>query len=108
MLNLPYQKLLVWQKAMEIAQDIYVLTDALPRKEQYALISQMQRAAVPIPSNIAEGSQRSTNKEFYHFISIAKGSLAELETQCMLSKNIGYGSGDEWDRALRKCQELQR
>lgn len=89
MLNLPYQKLHIWGKAMLLAKKIYVITSQFPKQEIYGMTSQMRRAAVSIPSNIAEGSQRGTNKDFANFIGIARGSLAELETQFILARDIG-------------------
>ena len=77
-----YEDLIIWQKAMDIAEKVYALTKTLPADEIYGLSSQMRRSAVSIPSNIAEGHARSgSHKEFKHFLTIAKGSLAELETQ---------------------------
>ncbi|MBD2184451.1 four helix bundle protein [Aerosakkonema funiforme] len=80
-----YRDLKVWQVGMEIADQIYQLTDSFPKHEIYGLSSQMQRAAVSIPSNIAEGHARNSTKEFLHHISIAQGSLAELETQLIIA-----------------------
>ena len=95
MLNLPYQKLRIWLKSMELAEKIYALTSIFPKHEMYGLRSQIRRAAVSIPSNIAEGSQRGSNKEFANFISIARGSLAEVETQLILANRIGYVNEEE-------------
>ena len=79
----------IWKDAMDLAQEVYEITENLPKKETYGIISQMTRAAVSVPSNIAEGSGR-TDKDFSHFLSIAIGSLFELNTQIMLSERIGY------------------
>jgi four helix bundle protein len=79
-----YKELIVWQKSMELVSLVYGLTALLPRSEQFGLISQMQRAAVSIPSNIAEGRQRGTRKDFVQFLRIASGSLSELETQALI------------------------
>ena len=84
--------LLVWQESMELVQDIYAATVSFPKEECYALTNQMRRAAVSIPSNIAEGAARTGKKEFLHFLSIARGSLGELETQIMISDKLGYFS----------------
>ena len=75
-----YQDLLVWQKAMELVTEIYRIAKLLPREELYALSDQMRRSAVSIPSNIAEGQARNSTKEFINFLSVAKGSNAELQT----------------------------
>ena len=80
-----YKDMIVWQKAMELAIEIYKLVKLLPKEETYALSDQMRRAAVSIPSNIAEGQSRSGTKEFVQFLSIAKGSNAELFTQLLMA-----------------------
>lgn len=83
-----YKDLTVWQKSMDLVKEIYKITKELPRSEIYGLSSQMQRAAVAIPSNIAEGSKRNHKLEYIQFLSIANGSAAELETQINLIKSI--------------------
>lgn len=83
-----YQSLSVWQKAMELAREIYALTEKFPQKEQFGLCDQMKRAAVSIPSNIAEGYRRGSKKDYAHFVSIAHGSLSELETQILLAQSV--------------------
>ena len=87
---LHFKDLQVWKKAMDLAVEIYGLARLLPSVETYALADQMRRAAVSIPSNIAEGQQRRSTKEFIQFLSIAKGSCAELETQLYLCYKVGY------------------
>ena len=82
--------LLVWQKGMVLAKEIYRITRAFPSEERFGLVSQMRRAAVSIPSNIAEGQARRTTNEFIQFISQAEGSVAELDTQLTLSSDLGY------------------
>lgn len=107
MTKLPYKKLIIWQKAMELSRAIYRFTRTLPDTERYGLIAQMRSAAVSIASNIAEGSQRSTKKDFSHFLDIAKGSLAELETQILLTEDV---SADRKviDDLTQKTDELSR
>jgi len=83
-----YRDLIVWQKAVELARHIYVLTRQFPIEERFGLASQMQRAAVSIPSNIAEGKLRGSPKEFVHFLRIAFGSGGELETQIEIAKQL--------------------
>jgi four helix bundle protein len=83
-----FRNLIVWQKAMNLARDIYVHTKELPMDEKFGLVSQIRRSAVSIPSNIAEGSKRRTKKDFAHFLSIASGSAAELETQILLTQDL--------------------
>ena len=85
-----YRDLLVWQSAMEIAEETYRLTEHLPRSEMFGLTSQLRRAAISIPSNIAEGHGRNSPKEFNHFLGIALGSLCELETQFLLGIRLKY------------------
>jgi four helix bundle protein len=85
-----YRDLKVWQRAMELAESIYALSQSLPKEEAYGLSSQMRRAAVSVASNIAEGSARRSKPEFARFINIASGSLAELETQLTLAQRIGF------------------
>lgn len=85
-----YRDLIVWQKAMEMVTEIYRVTLAFPREEIYGLTSQIRRAAVSIPSNIAEGQGRLTRGEFRQFLGQAKGSLAELETQTLIAQKLGY------------------
>lgn len=86
-----YKDLIVWQKAIKLVLLIYDLTKAFPQNEIYGITSQMRRSSVSIPSNIAEGSKRRTKKDFEHFLSIALGSAAELETQLIISENLNLG-----------------
>lgn len=85
-----YKELKVWQKAMDLTVEVYKLVKLLPKEETYALSDQMRRAVVSIPSNIAEGQGRNSDKEFIQFLSIARGSLWELETQIEICLCIGY------------------
>jgi len=86
----PHQNLDAWQQGMRLVKMPYVATQAFPGEERYGLTAQMRRAAVSIPSNLAEGAARTTKKEFAQFISISKGSLSELETQILISSELGY------------------
>jgi four helix bundle protein len=83
-----FRDLKVWQMGMSVAKETYFITKKLPKEEMFGLISQMRRASVSIPSNIAEGRQRSTRKDFCQFLHIAMGSLAELETQLLLADSL--------------------
>ncbi len=103
-----YRKLKIWQRAMDITDYIYTLTDNFPKNEQYGLCSQMRRCAVSIPSNIAEGSQRTSHREFAHFILIAKGSLAELETQLLITVRRKYTPTETGNKILKELDELSR
>ncbi|MEI7512918.1 MAG: four helix bundle protein [Candidatus Uhrbacteria bacterium] len=83
-----FKDLLVWQKSMSLVKKIYVLLDALPSKEEFGLKAQLRRSSVSIPSNIAEGSKRGTRKDYLHFVRTANGSLAEVETQLLIAKDL--------------------
>ena len=85
-----YKDLLIWKKGMVIVVKVYQLTKAFPSEELYALTSQIKRASVSIPSNIAEGYGRNTDKSFSYFIDISRGSLCELETQLIIAKELGF------------------
>ena len=85
-----YKDLIVWQKAREFVKKIYEITRSFPKEELYSLVDQMKRAAVSIPSNIAEWNSRNTLKEQYQFFSIARGSCSELETQIILAYDLGF------------------
>ena len=85
-----YRDLNIWQKSMEIVKEIYKTTENFPRQETYGLSNQMRRAAISIPSNIAEGFRRYHNKEYRQFLYIALGSCAELETQVTIGKDLNY------------------
>jgi len=101
-----FKDLIVWQKSMELAKDIYKITELLPKSEIYALSSQIRRSAISIPSNIAEGSKRGTSKDYCQFLKIAQGSAAELETQLLLLKSI-YAN-IEIQEALNLLLEVQK
>ncbi len=85
-----HHELVVWQSSIALVKTIYDLTSKFPREETFGLTAQMRRAAVSVPSNIAEGAARSSKKEFGHFLAIARGSLSELETQLEIAKQLGY------------------
>src|SRR5207248_9402465 len=85
-----YRDLIVWQKGIALCVQVYKTCEAFPRSELYGLADQMKRAAVSIPSNIAEGQGRQHTKEFLHFISVANGSLAELDTQRIIAENLNF------------------
>lgn len=85
-----YKDLMVWQKGTDLVVEVYRLTKGFPKTEIFGIVSQMRRAAISIPSNIAEGHARKTNGDFAHFIRIASASGAELETQLLLVKRLGF------------------
>jgi four helix bundle protein len=95
-----YQDLIVWQKSMILAKKVYLLTENFPKCEIYGLVSQMRRASVAIPSNIAEGYGRKSSKEYVQFYRIAYGSALELETQLILSTDLGFLREEE-------CKDIQ-
>ena len=103
-----HKELLVWQKAMQLVVDVYNLIRLLPKEETYCLSDQMRRAAISIPSNIAEGNARSSLKDMVHFLYIAQGSRAELETQLELCELIGYISKERLEPVLMQTQEIGR
>jgi len=103
-----YKDLFVWQKAIALAERIYVITKEFPSNEMYGMISQMRRAAVSVPSNIAEGQARDTPKEFVRFIAIAQGSLAEFETQIIIAKNIAYMTQQQYLEYVAQHNEVSR
>jgi len=100
-----YRELIVWQRAMQLVKEIYNLSKKLPKEELYELSSQMQRAAVSVPSNIAEGQARDGKKEFIQFLKIARGSKAELQTQLLICVDIGYLSESEINTAMNLAEE---
>ncbi|PYV38174.1 MAG: four helix bundle protein [Acidobacteria bacterium] len=103
-----YKDLLVWQKSIALVKGIYRLTRSFPPDERFGLVSQLRRAAVSVPSNIAEGQSRHTCGEFVQFLSHAEGSLAELETQILIAVDLDFCSQEEANQALAQIEELQR
>lgn len=102
------KELKIWQKSMELSKMIYEVTSELPNDEKYSLMSQMKRSAISIPSNIAEGAGRNSNKEFIHFLSIANGSAYELETQLLLTIDLNLLKKNHLDQALALVTEIQK
>jgi len=103
-----YQDLKVWQQGIEITRKVYALTSQFPDNEKFGLVSQLRRCAVSVPSNIAEGHSRESRKELIRFTLIAKGSLAELETQLIISKELGFGDPVTIDELLTTVKEEGR
>jgi len=103
-----YRDLVVWQKGIALAREIYLLTKNLPADEKFGLVSQMRRAAVSVPSNIAEGQARNTTGEFIQFISHAEGSVAELDTQLTLCQDLKLLSSSDCSNAATLLDELRR
>lgn len=103
-----YKDLIVWQKSIRLVEEIYKLTDKFPKSETFGLTGQMRRAAISIPSNIAEGYSRKHNKEFHQFIRIAFGSAAELETQIIIAKNLKLVEQERFKKSEELLNEVLR
>ncbi len=101
-----YKELIVWQKSMELVEEIYRLVRLLPKEETYALSDQMKRSAISIPSNIAEGHGRNSSKDFSRFIFIAQGSKAELETQIEICVRLDYLTEQQIKKAVDLCNTV--
>lgn len=99
---------MVWQKAMDLVVSAYQLTSSFPKEEMYGLTSQMRRASVSIPSNIAEGRRRGTRKDFRQFLLVAFGSGAELETQLEIASRLKYGAKDAQEKTTKLLDEVMR
>lgn len=105
---LPYQELIVWQKAFSLVLQVYKATADFPDSEKFALQSQIRRASISIPSNIAEGSKRGTKKDYMSFIRVAQSSGAELETQLLLAKELSYISKKDYMVLEKNLSEIMK
>lgn len=103
-----YKDLVAWQKAMDLVTVVYRATAGFPKEEMFGLTSQLRRASVSIPSNIAEGQGRLSEKEFRHFLGQARGSLMEVETQLQIGTNLGYLKAETVQNLFGKCAEVGR
>ena len=103
-----YRDLKVWQTAMDLAAECYLVTRSFPRSELYGMISQIRRSSASIPANIAEGHGRKTRSEYIQFLYIAQGSLRELETHLILSKRVNLTTSDVIDSVLKQCESVGR
>lgn len=101
-----YRDLEVWQLAMKVAEDVFKLTTEFPKQQLYVLVPQIQRAVASIASNIAEGHSRHTTKEYIRFLNIASSSLSEVETQLILSSNLGYADKKKADLIMEELEIL--
>ena len=101
-----YRKLSVWKKSIDLVKDVFTAVNDLPNNEQYTLGSQIKRSAISIPSNIAEGSGRSSDQQFAYHLNIALGSLFELETQVIILKELDYVGSELVDRLVDQIQEI--
>lgn len=102
------QQLLIWQKAIALVIDVYRVTSKFPSEEKFGLTNQARRCAVSIPSNIAEGAGRNSEKDFLHFLSIANGSSYELQTQLIIANELHFLSQEELDNLLIHLSEIQK
>jgi four helix bundle protein len=102
-----FRDLVVWQKAIQLAKEVYRVTDAFPRQEKFGLTAQIRREAVSVSSNIAEGHARQ-GREFPHFLSIARGSLAEVESQLLLSVELGFAIAENLQTTFALATEIRR
>ena len=103
-----YQQLIVWQKSIELVVEIYRLTRLYPKEEQYGIVSQLRRAVVSIPSNIAEGYSRKHRQEYAHFIRIAFSSGAEAETQLIISERLQFAPLKEFQKSKQLLNEVMK
>ena len=103
-----YRELIAWQKAMDFVMEVYKISRTFPREELHGLSTHLRRSAVSIPSNIAEGQARYSPSEFYHFLGRARGSLVEVETQLLISQNLGYFIPEHGKQLLDKAAEVGR
>jgi four helix bundle protein len=103
-----YRDLLVWQKAMLLTEEVYRLSETFPNREQFGLTSQVRRAAVSVAANIAEGHARATRKDYAHFVSMSRGSLAEVETYLILAGRLKFADKEGLTPIWRLAQEVGR
>jgi len=103
-----YRDLVVWQRAMDLVEMIYRLSRSFPKDEIYGLVAQLRKAAVSVPANIAEGRGRHTTKEFLHFLSIASGSLVEMETHVLIAERLNYVEHQAASEAIELAAEVGR
>jgi four helix bundle protein len=103
-----FRNLLVWQKSMSLTTKIYNSTKQFPKEEIFGLTSQIRRSSISIPSNIAEGFGRDSNKEYLRFLNISIGSLFEMQTQLEIAKNIQYLNEEEFNNLYKNSREIER
>ncbi len=103
-----FRNLEIWRKAITLSTEVYSITKSFPASEQFGLTSQIQRAVVSVAANIAEGSARSSNKEFVHFLEISLGSLYELETELIVANSVGILDQSMFDNISDKMRELEK
>jgi four helix bundle protein len=104
----PHKKLEAWKLSMDLVVEIYRLTSKFPSLEKFGLVDQMRRAAVSVPSNVAEGAARQTKREFINFLHISQGSLSELDTQIELGRRLRYLEDEAWGLLDRRMERIDR
>jgi len=104
----PHHRLDVWKKSIHFVKKVYTLTADFPPEEKFGLVSQMRRATISIPSNIAEGTARSSKKEFYNFLHIAQGSASEIETQIVISRELELLSKEKTESMLHDLENISK
>jgi four helix bundle protein len=104
----PHKRLDVWNKSIDLTLDIYKLSESFPKSEVYGLTSQMRRAAVSIPSNIAEGAARQTKKEFINYLHMSQGSLSELDTQLVIASRLNYISMETYQEIENRIETISK
>jgi len=103
-----FRELVVWQKSMDLARQVHVVTLKFPKEEIFGLTQQVRRATVSVPSNIAEGNGRATTADYFHFLHVSRGSLFEAETQLELARDFGYLPDSSLESLLSLCNEIER
>ncbi|MGI9649904.1 four helix bundle protein [Chryseobacterium sp. RLHN22] len=103
-----FEKLLFWQKSIQLAKEVYVICADLPKDEKFGLISQIKRSVISIPSNIAEGAGRNNDREFYHFLGIANASSFELQTQLILTRELNLLDVEKVNSLISNLNEIQK
>jgi four helix bundle protein len=103
-----FKELKIWQKSRELTKKVYLITQKFPKEEKYDLVSQIRRSAVSIPSNIAEGSGRESKKEFVRFLNISISSAFELETQIIISNDLGFVEEQEYNLVIEEINVIQK
>ena len=104
----PHKKLDAWKVAIDLVSEVYRVTDSFPAREVYGLTSQIRRAAISVPSNIAEGAGRHTKKEFVNYLHIAQASLSELDTQSEIAKTLGYLNATTWAKIDAQMERIDK
>ncbi|MEE0929279.1 MAG: four helix bundle protein [Acutalibacteraceae bacterium] len=106
--NIFFKDLIVWQKAIDLVKEVYSLTKQLPNEEKFDLSSQIRRAVISVPSNIAEGNSRNTKKEYINFLGIARGSISEVWTQLIICNELNYFTDKQIQKAVLLCEEISK